>query len=171
LGKVYNRTSFFTFNYRLLFRYPIFTSAPKLKKLKKVLFSVIMIAAASCTQSQEILIKVNQSASAYKNSNMSKFADAEVNDIEATVVVQNSTVLVEGNTKASYTLNKKRAQTRRHDNVISYHYDGKDDKNTPISFLYTVNLHSKEAVVEVATNRVKTFYFGTYSSLDLTHQR
>lgn len=136
--------------------------------MKKVLFFVILIAGAYSANCQQLLFKVNQSASAYKNTNISNFPEAEVNDIEGTILVQNNRVVVDGNTKASYTLNKKEAQTKIHDNIISYSYSGKDDKNVPISFIYTVNLNSKEAVVEVGTSRVKTFYFGTYSSFDFT---
>ena len=139
--------------------------------MKKVLFSAILIAAAFTVKSQELMFKVNQSAVAPKNTKTGGFSDAEVIDAFATIVMQNNKVLVEGNTKASYTLYKKAGQTKINNNVVSYTYKGTDEKNLPISFVYTVNLTSKEAVVEVADDKLKNYYFGTYSSSDLTRQQ
>lgn len=139
--------------------------------MKKILFFVIILAVVSSANSQQLLFKVNQTAEAYKNSKTGKFVDAEVNDLNATILLHNNQVIFEGDTKGSYKLNKKAIQNKINPNVISYKYTGQDEKEAPITFVYTVNLHSKEVVIEVADNDSKNYYFGSYSSPDLTTQR
>jgi hypothetical protein len=139
--------------------------------LKSILLFVLIIGTTATSNCQRLLFKVKQSAEAYKNNKTGKFVDAEVNDIEATIFLQDNKVKVEGATKANYILDKKPVQTKIGNNSISYKYSGKDEKDTPISFIYTVHLHSKEAVVEVQNDHLKNYYFGSYSSSELSMQR
>ncbi|WP_147205971.1 hypothetical protein [Segetibacter aerophilus] len=139
--------------------------------MKTLLLFVMVIGAAASANSQQLLFKVKQSAESYKNNKIGKFVDAEVNDTEATIFLQDNKVIVQGATKANYILDKKAVQTKVTHNVISYKYSGKDENDAPISFVYTVNLNSKEAVVEVENSNLKNYYFGSYSSSELSTQR
>jgi len=139
--------------------------------MKKFLFFAITLTAASAVRCQELLFKVDQSATAYKNSKTGKFTDAEVNDTPSTIFLRNNIVVVDGNTKASYTLNKKITGKKSNNSIVSYSYTGRDNNNGLISFVYTVNLHSKEAVIEVSDRELKNYYFGTFSSPELTSQQ
>ena len=127
-----------------------------------------MIGAAASANSQRLLFKVDQSAEAYKNNKTGKFVDAEVNDTEATIFLQDNKVIVDGAVKANYILNKKSVHSKITSNKISYKYSGRDENDGLISFIYTVNLNSKEAIVEVQSNRSKNYYFGSYSSNELS---
>lgn len=139
--------------------------------MKKVLFFVFMIGSASYVKSQELVFKMNQFASASKNNASGRLKDAEVKDIQSTIFFSARKVLIEGDVHGAYTLHKKGAQTKINDHVVSYSYNGTDENMYNVSFVYTINLESKEAVVEIAYNKMKDYYFGTFSSSDLTMQR
>lgn len=137
--------------------------------MKKYFLIAIIICIRSSANCQEFLFNVDQSATAVKNSKTGKFIDAEVKDAKATIILQKQTVLVDGETHATYKLYPKGIETRVNPSVTTYKYNGKDKKNAPVSFVYTVNSISKEAVVEVSNRKVKSYYFGTYSASDLAN--
>ena len=128
-------------------------------------------AAGFSANCQDVLFNVDQSATARKNIKTGKFVNAEVKDAKAIIVLQKHKVVVDGETKASYTLAPKATEIKLKPNVVSYTFNGKDEKNAPISFSYTVNRTSKEAIVEVKNNKIKSYYFGTYAASDLTSFR
>jgi hypothetical protein len=136
--------------------------------LKNLLLFAILAIVASSAKSQDLLFKVDQSGLSYKSAKTRKFVDAEIKDTKATIVLQNNRLIVDDSANASFTLTAKGVQTKVSDNVIMYRCAGRNDKNLPFSFQYTLNLQSKEAVVEFASNKLKSYYFGTFSSSDLT---
>jgi hypothetical protein len=136
--------------------------------MKKVLFLVILIASASSANCQKLIFKTNQFATSSIDSKTGMRKDAEVNDIPFTISLSNTEVLIEGPTSKKFTLNKAGSQTKANNNIVSYSYRGIDEKDASISFVYTINLTSKEAVVETEQNKVKNYYFGIFSSSDLT---
>ena len=146
----------------------IFSLVIKETTLKKVLLFAILATAASAAKSQDLLFKVDQSGLSYKSAKTGKFVDAEIKDTKATIVLKSNQLIVDDSANASFTLSTKGVQTKVSNNVIMYRSTGKNDKNLPVSFQYTLNLQTKEAVVELASNKLKNYYFGTFSLSDLT---
>ena len=136
--------------------------------MKNLLLFAILSIVASAAKSQDLLFQVEQSGLSFKSATTGKFVDAEIKDIKATIVLKNNQLIVTDSSNASFTLSAKGIQTKISDNVVMYRCVGKNEKNLPVSFQYTLNLQSKEAVVELASNNLKSYYFGTFSKSDLT---
>ncbi len=129
-----------------------------------------MLVIGYSVKSQELLFKVTQAGAAYRNTKSGRFTNVEVNDIQGTILLRKNKLIVDAEKKASYTLIKKEAGSNLHSKVLAYTYNGKDENDAVISFMYKLNLTSKEAVIELANDKIKTYYFGTFSSPDLTIQ-
>ncbi|HEX8461114.1 MAG TPA: hypothetical protein VF623_06775 [Segetibacter sp.] len=136
--------------------------------MKKVVLLAIMLGAAASAKCQSFLFEMNQSAFSYKNNSTGKFVDAEVKDTKATIILRNNQVVVNDSTSESFTLTDKGVETIISDKVTMYRFTGKNEKNIAVSFQYTVNHQTKEAIVELASKKVKSYYFGTFSTPDLT---
>jgi hypothetical protein len=135
--------------------------------LKQLLLLVVFFSSLSAAKSQDLIFNINQAGSALKDSKTGVYDEAEVKDTRATIVLKNNQVTVQSEKLSSYTLVDNGIKTKFNSRVVAKKWKSTDEENLPMHFAYRLNTHTKEALVELTYKKVKSFYFGTYSTIDL----
>ena len=113
--------------------------------------------------SQELIFKINQSGISYKNNSTNKYDDAQLKSSDIIITLDDKTVKVLDENTDTYSLEKMNGQNNNIKHLYTQIWKGKDQKNQPIQFRFTVNIETKEAMVEVGNNDYKSYYFGKYA--------
>lgn len=135
--------------------------------MKQLLLLLVFFALVSAGKSQDLIFNINQAGSALKDSKTGLYDEAEVIDTRATIVLKNNQVTVQAEKLSSYTLVDNGIKIKLNSRVISKKWKSTDEENLPMLFAYRLNTHTKEALVELTYKKVRSFYFGTYSAIDL----
>ncbi len=130
----------------------------------KHLFVVFFLAAAFSAKCQNLVFSVDQLGSAIKKAKSAAFEDAELQNANTTIYVQNNKLIVSDSTNTMYTL-VKRSLHEQTPSKIAEVWAANDEQNCPVNVRYTINRRSKDAVIEVSNNKKKRYYFGTCASL------
>lgn len=126
--------------------------------MKNLLFVASMLAFSVAAKSQ-LVFNINQEGASYKD-RTGRYDNAELKDANLTITMQNQEVKIKGNEPASYKLTKIDEEKKVNQYTYSQLGHGLDAKNNPVTFKFTVNTKSKDAVIELANNGVKNYYFG-----------
>ncbi len=127
--------------------------------MKNLLFVASMLAFSVAANSQ-LVFNINQSGSSFKD-RTGRYENAELKDANLTITMQNQEVRMKGNENTSYRLTKIDEEKKVNQFTYSQIGHGLDANNNAVTFKFTVNTKSKDAVVELANNGAKNYYFGT----------
>lgn len=128
--------------------------------MKKLLFAASMLACTYAANSQQLTFNINQSGASYKN-RVGQYEEAQLKDANITIKMQNQVVQVMDDNASSIKLEKIEQQKKVNMYTYSQVGYGKDASNNPVTFKFTINTKSKQAVVELTGKGAKNYYFGT----------
>ncbi len=105
---------------------------------------------------------MNQFGTSIKNTN-GRFDESVVKLGEVLITLQDKVVKVYDDFNTAIVLEKMNNQNNNIKHLYTQVWKGTDDKKTPVQFKFTVNVESKEAMVEVLYKDYKNYYFGRYN--------
>lgn len=106
---------------------------------------------------------MNQSGTAAKEEGTAKYGDAELKNAEVLITMQDKKVVVDDRPMAIYHLEKMTGQNNNIKHLYTQVWKGIDQNKRAVKFKFTVNVESKEAMVEVEYPDFKSYYFGRYN--------
>ena len=131
--------------------------------MKLILSFAVIFFCCSVTKGQDLVFKMNQFGIAYKDNSSNTFGEAEVKSSDVVITLKDKLVTLSDETISNFQLEKLNSK----DNNIKYLYTqswkGVDENKLPVTFKFTVNIKSREAVVEFGYNNFKSYYFGKYA--------
>lgn len=114
-------------------------------------------------QGQELIFRMNQFGVSYKNETTNKYSDAEIKSTDVVITLQDKLVKVMGEDLATFSLKKMKTQNSNINHLYTQNWKANDNNKTPIDFKYTVNVETKEAMIEVVYKDFRNYYFGKFS--------
>lgn len=126
----------------------------------KNLLVVAFVLAFSFAAKSQLVFNINQAGSSFKD-RTGRYENAELKDANLTITIQNQEVRMKGKENVSYKLSKIDDEKKVNQYTYSQLGHAVDANNNTVTFKFTVNTKSKDAVVELANNGVKNYYFGT----------
>ena len=131
--------------------------------MKSILVIVSLVFVCKTTHGQELIFKMSQTGISYKDENTNKYNDAEIKSTDIIITLQDKQVKVMGEELSTFSLEKIKGQNSNTKNIYTRKWKGTDDNKNPVDFKYTVNVESKEAMIEVAYKDFRNYYFGKFS--------
>ncbi len=131
--------------------------------MKLLIFLVATLFSQQAAQSQELIFRMNQYGVSYKDETTNKYTDAEIKATDVVITLQDKLVKVMGDDLATFSLQKMKTQNSNINHLYTQNWKANDNNKTPMTFKYTVNVETKEAMIEVAYKDFRNYYFGKFS--------
>ena len=129
----------------------------------KIIFLFVAGFLFSATYGQDLIFNINQHGVSYKNAETKKFDDAEVKNSEMVITLQDKVVKVIDEDMKTISLEKMSGQNNNIKHIYTQVWKATDASKQPVQFRFTVNVETKEAMVEVGYKNYKNYYFGKYT--------
>ncbi len=129
----------------------------------KTLFFLIAICFISTAYSQDLIFDINQCGVSYKNPSTNQFDDAEIKSSQMVITLQDKVVKVMDDFTHTISLEKMSGQNNNIKHLYTQNWKAFDANKKPVQFKFTVNVDTKEAMVEVGYKDFKNYYFGKFS--------
>ena len=129
----------------------------------KTLFFLIAICFISTAFSQDLVFDINQYGVSYKNPSTNQFDDAEIKSSQMVITLQDKVVKVMDEFTHTISLEKMNGQNNNIKHLYTQNWKAIDANKRPVQFKFTVNVDTKEAMVEVGYKDFKNYYFGKFA--------
>lgn len=130
--------------------------------MKQFSLFILILLTGFYANSQDLIFKMNQYGTSVKNHD-GRFDESVVKSGDVLITMQDKVVKVYDDFNTSIVLEKMSNQNNNIKRLYTQVWKGADDKKTPVQFKFTVNVDSKEAMVEVVYKDYKNYYFGRYN--------
>ena len=114
------------------------------------------------SKGQDLIFRISQAGTSYKSEKSGIFKEAELRNDETIITMQDKVVVVNSENNQKFQLLKLEGQNNNIKHLYTQIWKGTDRNNNPVQFKFTVNVASKEAMVEVKYPDNITYYFGNY---------
>lgn len=129
----------------------------------KILVFALFVGIAGFVNGQDLIFNINQFGTSYKNPETKQFDEAEIKASQLMITLQDKTVKVLDEFVHTFSLEKRNSQSNNIKHVHSQTWKAIDANKRSYEFKFTVNIETKEAMVEVGNNEFKNYYFGKFS--------
>ncbi len=129
----------------------------------KTLFFLFSFCIINCLFSQDLIFDINQYGVSYKNPSTNQFEDAEIKSSQMIITLQDKVVKVMDEFTHTISLDKMNSQNINIKHLYTQNWKALDANKNPIQFKFTVNVDTKEAMVEVGYKDFRNYYFGKFS--------
>lgn len=120
---------------------------------------------AISAKSQDFVFNTQQTGKAYKNNKTGTFGEAELNDANIKITVQNNVVTFYDSSTAGYILKTEPLKKKKGLFIIN-EWLANDKNNYPVTIRFIINKGSKDAIIEVVESKLKKYFFGYYQPLE-----
>ena len=129
----------------------------------KTFFFLITLCFINGLFSQDLIFDINQFGISYKNPTTNQFDDAEIKSSQMIITLQDKVVKVMDEFSNTILLEKMNSQNNNIKHLYTQNWKALDANKRPVQFKFTVNVDTKEAMVEVGYKDFRNYYFGKFS--------
>ena len=129
----------------------------------KTLFFLFAMCFINNVFSQDLIFDINQYGVSYKNSSTNQFDEAEIKSSQMVITLQDKVVKVIDDFTHTISLEKMNGQNNNIKHLYTQNWKAFDANKSPVQFKFTVNVETKDAMVEVGYKDFRNYYFGKFS--------
>ena len=129
----------------------------------KTLFFLFAMCFINSVFSQDLIFDINQYGVSYKNSSTNQFDEAEIKSSQMVITLQDKVVKVIDEFTHTISLEKMNGQNNNIKHLYTQKWKAFDANKSPVQFKFTVNVETKDAMVEVGYKDFRNYYFGKFS--------
>ncbi len=129
----------------------------------KTLFFLFAMCFINSVFSQDLIFDINQYGVSYKNSSTNQFDEAEIKSSQMVITLQDKVVKVIDEFTHTISLEKMNGQNNNIKHLYTQIWKAFDANKSPVQFKFTVNVETKDAMVEVGYKDFRNYYFGKFS--------